>query len=250
MSFTRVKTNQEIANMRISGSILRSVLETLKAKTVAGVSTKELDDLAFSEIKALGAIPSSLGYMGFPASICISLNDEVVHGIPTIEKVISYGDIVSLDLLVSYNSMITDAAISFVVGKSNSKKDKLLQVTESSLAEGVSVLKSGVKTGDIGYAIEKYVNKYGFGIVRDLVGHGVGHNIHEDPNIPNYGRRGKGEELLAGMTVAIEPMITMGGYNVSIDDDGWTVRTRDSSLSAHFEHTVLVTEDSFEILTM
>lgn len=247
---TKVKTASEVEAMRISGQMLASVLQLLKSEISAGMSTKQLADIAAGELKVLGGKPSFLGYQGFPDVICISVNDEVVHGIPSKTHRISEGDIVGLDFGVTYNGMITDGAISVIVGSTKNQKHlNLLRDTESSLLAGIAVVRDRVRTGDIGHAVESVLNKGKYGIVRDLVGHGVGHVIHEDPNIPNYGRANTGPWLYAGMTVAIEPMATLGTDRVTIDDDGWTIRTADGSISAHFEHTVLITEDNAEILT-
>lgn len=253
--FTRVKTPKEIENMRVSGKMLATVLDVLNKSMEQGVSAKELSDLAGREVKALGGKSAFLGYQGFPEHICISVNDEIVHGIPRSSTVIKDGDIVSLDYGVSYNNMITDSAISVICGNNKpeiSKKKQiqnLLSHTEESLLAGLSVVKSGCFTGDIGYEVEKVLDRHGYGLIRDLVGHGVGHKVHEDPNIPNYGRKGSGVQLVAGMTIAVEPMATLGGEAISVDDDGWTIRTKDGSLAAHFEHTVLITDDGCEILT-
>ncbi len=247
--FTKVKTEQEITNMRISGQMLASVLQHLKPKVQIGVTTKELADLAADELKRLGGKPAFLGYNGFTDVICISLNSEVVHGIPG-KDIIQDGDLVSLDFGVNYKGMITDGAITVVAGESSGAKRRLLKGTEESLLAGINEVKDGVKVGDIGSAVEKVLSQYGFGIVRDLVGHGVGHEVHEEPDIPNYGIAGTGKKLSAGMTIAIEPMSTLGGERVVLDHDGWTVKTYDGSLSAHFEHTILITKDSAEILTL
>lgn len=247
--YTRVKTEAEIDAMRVGGRILAAVLANLKEKVQPGVTAKELDAIAEREIKRLGATAAFRGYQGFPGSICISVNDEVVHGIPKAETVLKSGDVVSLDLGVIYRGLIVDSAITVICGGGTSEVQNLLRYTEDSLNEGLAQIKDGVRTGDIGYAIEKVLTKHNLGIVRDLVGHGVGHAVHEDPNIPNYGRRHAGSHLVKGMTVAIEPMATLGKEAVIIDPDGWTVRTADGSLAAHFEHTVLITEDGCEILT-
>lgn len=253
--FTRIKTDAEIEAMRESGRLLATVLNLLRSKLVAGISTKQLSDLAAKEIIALGGQAAFLGYQGFPEAICISVNDEVVHGIPKAETIINNGDIVSMDFGVSYKGMITDSAVSVICGLNETgftpepRIRDLLRYTEESLHEGLAVIEDGCSTGDIGYAVEKVLNKHKYGIVRDLVGHGVGHAVHEDPNIPNYGRKNTGDRLVKGMTVAIEPMATLGRDAITIDDDGWTVRTTDGSLAAHFEHTVLITESGCEILT-
>jgi methionyl aminopeptidase len=247
---TRVKSRRELEAMRLSGQMLASVLKLLRQQTVAGMSTKDVANLAAAELKRLGGQAAFLGYQGFPDVICISVNDEVVHGIPSPNRHLKEGDLVGLDFGVNYQGMITDAAISLIVGKTGDSKLKLLvRDTEAAMMAGISVVKDGVATGDIGAAVQAVLDKGHYGIVRDLVGHGVGHDLHEDPNIPNYGRAGHGQRLKAGMTIAIEPMATLGTDRVYIDPDGWTIRTRDGSLSAHFEHTVLITEDGAEILT-
>lgn len=248
--YTRVKTEEEIAAMRESGRMLATVLESLRRFVAPGQTTKDLADHARRELQALGGKPAFLGYQSFPDVLCVSVNDEVVHGIPRRDKIIASGDIVGLDFGVSYNGMITDAAISVIAGKpEQAAHEKLLRNTEESLYAGIKQVKDQVQTGDIAAAVQAVLDKAGYGIVRDLVGHGVGHFVHEDPNVPNYGRKGAGETLQAGMTIAIEPMATLGGYEVKVDPDGWTIRTHDGSWSAHFEHTVLITHTGAEILT-
>ncbi|MEO8784759.1 MAG: type I methionyl aminopeptidase [Candidatus Saccharimonadales bacterium] len=247
---TRVKSRRELEAMRVSGQMLATVLELLRHQTIAGLSTKDVATIAATELKRLGGKPAFLGYQGFPDIICISVNDEVVHGIPSPDKHLKDGDLVGLDFGVNYQGMITDSAISLIVGKTGDTKLKaLVRDTEQALLAGIGVVKDGVAVGDIGAAVQAVLDKGRYGIVRDLVGHGVGHDMHEEPNIPNYGRAGHGQRLKTGMTIAIEPMATLGTDRVFIDPDGWTIRTRDGSLSAHFEHTVLITEDGSEILT-
>jgi len=247
---TRVKTASEVAAMRESGRLLATVLQAVKAKVEPGVSTKDLARLAATELAKLGGRPAFLGYQGFPDVICISINDEVVHGIPRADKIIHTGDLVSLDFGVIYEDMITDAAITLIAGKPKQKRHvNLVSHTETALQVGIDAVHAGVRTGDIGASIERYLKKYGYGIVRDLVGHGVGHELHEDPNIPNYGRPDSGPWLNAGLTIAIEPMVTLGTDRIYIADDDWTVLTADGSWSAHFEHTVLITDTGAEILT-
>ncbi len=247
----RVKTPAEIAAMREGGRMLAVVLNHLSNELSVGISTKDLAEIAKQELKKLGGQPTTLGYHGFPDVICISVNDEVVHGIPRSSHIIYDGDIVSLDFCVTYKGMITDAAVSVIAGQSSGQAKNLLVATERSLMAGISVVKAGGKVGDISAAIQAALNKHGkYGIIRDLVGHGVGHEMHEEPNIPNYGKKGTGSSLVAGMTLAIEPMATLGGFEVQTDQDNWTIRTSDGSLAAHFEHTVLVTQDGAEILTM
>ncbi|HVX47756.1 MAG TPA: type I methionyl aminopeptidase [Candidatus Saccharimonadales bacterium] len=247
---TKVKTKSEIAAMRESGRMLATVLAALRPQVQPGISTKQLADLAAVELKKLGGEPSFLGYQGFPDVICISLNDEVVHGIPSSERIVQEGDIVGLDFGVTYKGMITDAAISVIAGKPKAKGHRdLLARTEKALQTGIQAVHDRVRTGDIGSAIESYLSQYPYGIVRDMVGHGVGHHVHEDPNVPNYGRPDTGPWLDKGMTIAIEPMVTLGTEQVYIAPDGWTIKTADGKWAAHFEHTVLITEDGAEVLT-
>jgi methionyl aminopeptidase len=250
---TRVKTAKEIDAMRVSGRMLATVLQYLKVEVKAGMSTKDAAILAARELEKLGGKPAFLGYQGFPDVICISVNDEVVHGIPSPTRILQPGDIVGLDFGVTYDGMITDGAISVIIGEARDRRHaQLVKMTESSMYEGIAAVHDHVRTGDIGAAVQAVLEnpKTGrFGIVRDLVGHGVGHELHEDPNIPNYGRPHTGPWLSAGMTIAIEPMATLGSEKVYIAPDQWTIITQDHSLSAHFEHTVLITEDGAEILT-
>lgn len=247
---TRIKTPQEISAMRESGRQLATVLAYLKEQITAGMTTKDISNLASVKLHEMGGKPAFLGYYGFKDIICISLNNEVVHGIPSTDKIIRDGDIVSLDFGVQVEGMITDAAISVVLGTSaNKEKRRLLQVTEDSLFAGIETIHDGVQVGTISNAIEMVLNKHHYGIVRDLVGHGVGHKLHEEPNIPNYGKANTGMKLQSGMTIAIEPMATMGSEQVYTDTDGWTIKTSDDSLSAHFEHTILITQYGYEILT-
>lgn len=248
---TKVKTATEILAMRESGRMLAEILTKLSVLVEPGVSTKDLAIVAERELKSLGGSAPFLGYQGFPDVICISLNDEVVHGIPRADRIIKAGDLVSLDFGVNYRGMITDSALTVIAGEPRSPKHaELVRFTEVALDEGIAVVHDGVRTGDIGAAVEKVLHSKEYGIVRDLVGHGVGHMLHEDPNIPNYGRPNTGPWLKAGMTIAIEPMATLGNERVVLESDGWTVRTRDHSMSAHFEHTVLITNEGSEILTL
>lgn len=247
---TQVKTAAEIRAMRESGRMLATVLQLLRGKVQPGVTTKELADIAAAELQTLGGKPAFLGYQGYPDVICISVNQEVVHGIPSTARVIAEGDIVGLDFGVTYNGMITDSAISVIAGQAKQKRHlELVRDTQNSLLEGIAAVHDRVRTGDIAAAVQKVLDKGGYGIVRDLVGHGVGHHVHEDPNIPNFGRANTGPWLSAGMTIAIEPMATLGTYQVGMAPDGWTILTADGSWSAHFEHTVLITEDGAEVLT-
>lgn len=249
--FTRAKTAAELDAMRESGHMLATVLQLLKQELSPGMSTKDLARIAAQELKKLGGEPPFLGYQGYPDVLCVSVNDEVVHGIPSEEKIINEGDIVSLDFGVQYKGMITDSALSAIAGKPLSQKHvALLKYTEASLMVGIAAVHDGVRTGDIGEVIERELNRHKYGIVRDLVGHGVGHYIHEDPNIPNYGRSNTGPRLIKNMTIAIEPMATLGTDGVYIAEDGWTVLTQDGSWAAHFEHTIAITEEGAEVLTV
>lgn len=248
---TKVKTATEILAMRESGQMLATILKKLEVYVMPGTSTKDLAILAARELKMLGGQAPFLGYQGFPDVICISLNDEVVHGIPKPEQIIKDGDLVSLDFGVTYRGMITDSAITIMAGKSNNQPYlDLIKYTKQSLDAGIAVVRNNVRIGDIGAAVESILSAHHYGIVRDLVGHGVGHQLHEDPNIPNYGRANTGPWLRSGMTVAIEPMATLGSERVVVDVDQWTIRTKDRSMSAHFEHTILITEEGSEILTI
>ena len=244
----KVKTPTEIENMRTSGQMLATVLDVVGKNLQENMTTKDIANIAAKEVKSLGGKPTFLGMYGFPDVICVSVNDEVVHGIPG-KYVIKNGDIVSFDFGVTYNGMITDAARSEIVGQPEKRTANLLAGTLESLNAGIETLKDGVRVGDISAAIEAVLNTYGFGIVRELVGHGVGHELHEEPNIPNYGTAGTGPTLKTGMTIAIEPMTTLGSHKVYTAADDWTIMTSDGSLSAHFEDTVLITETGSEILT-
>lgn len=235
--------------MRESGRMLGEVLNILVAAVDVGMTTKEIANIASRELKALGGKPAFLGYEGFRDVLCTSVNDAVVHGIPSGSFVLQEGDIIGLDFGVSYRGMITDAARSVIVGEGSKADQKMLRATLESLDAGIFAVKDGCKTGDIAAAVQAVLDREAYGIVRDLVGHGVGHRVHEEPNIPNYGKAGTGPRLEAGMTIAIEPMATKGDWRVRLHRDGWTVLTADGSRSAHFEDTVLITETGAEILT-
>lgn len=248
--FTKVKSKDEINLMRQSGAILAYVLSTLSKKIQPGMSTKDLSELAKAELKTTGGQPTFLGYQGFPDVICVSINDEVVHGIPKANRIIKSGDIVSMDFGVTLGGMITDSAITVIVDRPLKKQHiNLVQDTKRALEAGISVVHNDILVGDISQAVEKMLKKGNYGIVRDLVGHGVGHELHEDPNIPNYTSASRGEHLYEGMTIAIEPMATLGTHEVVMDPDNWTMRTADGSMAAHFEHTILITRDFAEVLT-
>ena len=247
--FTKVKTETEIQGMRESGAMLATVLDVLEKKLEVGISERELADIAAKELKALGGHPAFKGYNGFPDVICISTNDKVVHGIPG-DYVLRSGDIISLDFGVTYRGMVTDGARTLPVGTVEPRVQQLITETRKSLDAGIAVLHDGVTVGDIGAAVQRVLDAHKYGIVRDLVGHGVGHQLHEEPDIANYGTPGDGPMLHAGMTIAIEPMANLGVENVVMDPDGWTIRTRDGHVSAHFEHSILITQDGSEVLTL
>ncbi len=247
---TKIKTPTEIVAMRESGKMTAAIVQMLKERIKPGISTKDLAVLAAAEIKAYGARSAFLGYMGYPDVILVSINDEVVHGIPRADKIIADGDIVKLDFGVQYQGMITDHAITTIAGKPKHKRhQQLVTRTLGSLEAGIFAVRDGVRTGDIGAAVQAELDQWQYGIVRDLVGHGVGHSVHEEPDIPNYGKANTGTRLVAGMTIAIEPMATLGNYQVYVADDEWTILTTDGSMAAHFEHTVLITAEGAEILT-
>jgi len=246
------KTPEEVQAMRDGGKILATILNDLRKQVKPGVSELELDAWVDTEIKKHGAIATyKTPEVDFPGAICISTNDQIVHSIPT-SYVLQEGDVVSFDLVITYKNMKTDSAFTMVVGdKMNGVQKHLLSNTERSLYAGIDAIKGPVRTGDIGAAIEKVLKNAKLGIVRELVGHGIGHEMHESPpDIPNYGKKGSGGFLKPGNTIAIEPMATLGGEKIITEDDGWTISTKDGSLAAHFEHTVLITEDGVEILTM
>jgi len=247
----REKTPAEVQAMRDGGKILAGIFADLKKQVKPGVSELELDAWVDKEIVRRGAIATyKTPEVDFPAAICISTNEQIVHSIPT-DYVLQKGDIVSFDLVITYQNMKTDSAFTMVVGgEPNGVQKHLINATERSLYAGIDAIKGPVRTGDIGAAVEKVLKDAKLGIVRDLVGHGIGHEMHESPpDIPNYGRKGTGMLLAPGDTIAIEPMATLGGERIITEDDGWTISTRDGSLAAHFEHTVLITEDGAEILT-
>ncbi len=225
--------------------VLRKIEESIKP----GVSTLYLDKIAERYIKSKGGIPAFKGYKGYPATICASVNEEVVHGIPSQNKILKEGDIISIDVGVKYRGYYGDAARTFVVGDVSEEAKELIRVTRESLSIGISVAKKGARIGDIGEAIQSYVEAHGFSVVRDYAGHGIGRDLHEPPQVPNFGRRGTGPVLEEGMLLAIEPMVNAGGYEVEVLADGWTVVTKDRSLSAHFENTILVRREDALVLT-
>lgn len=245
-----IKSEKEIELMRESGRILSHVLEELKAFVIPGISTLEIDRKCREIIRSYDCIPSFLNYNGYPASICISVNSEVVHGIPSKEKILKEGDIVSLDGGVIYKGFHSDAARTLPVGEISREAQKLIDVTQQSFFEGIKFAKAGHHLNEISEAIQTYAESFGFSIVRDLVGHGIGRNLHEEPQIPNFKTRRRGPKLEAGMTLAIEPMVNAGRYDVYWEDDDWTVVTDDGSLSAHYENTILITEGEPELFTI
>lgn len=249
MSVT-IKSNREIELMREAGKILSTVHDELEKAIRPGISTKDIDRLGEEIIRSYDCIPSFLNYNGYPASICVSVNDEVVHGIPSKKRILREGDIVSLDAGVIYKGYHSDAARTHAVGEISSEAQRLIDVTRQSFFEGIKYAKVGCHLYDISKAVQKYVEENGFSVVRDLVGHGIGTQLHEEPQIPNFKQIGRGLRLQPGMTLAIEPMVNAGAYDVWWLEDDWTVVTQDSSLSAHYENTVLITEGEPEILSL
>ncbi len=250
-----IKTPEEIKILRDGGKILASVLLKTGEKTKPGVTTFELDEYAEFLIKEAGGEPAFKGYKTrddkypFPSSLCVSINDEVVHGIPAEDRFLQEGDIVGLDLGLKWKGLYTDATISVGVGKISSEAERLLNITKISLEKGIKVIKENATTGDIGFEIQSYVEANGFNVVKNLVGHGVGYSLHEEPEIPNWGKRKTGAILKQGMVFAMEPMVSMGSGDIILDKNNWTWKTKDVSLSAHFEHTIVVTKRGAKILT-
>ncbi len=245
-----IKSPREIELMRESGRILAKTHEELAKNLRPGMSTWDIDHMGEEIIRSYGCIPSFKNYNGYPASICVSVNDEVVHGIPHKEHFLDEGDIVSLDAGVIYKGYHSDAARTYGIGEIDDDAKKLIEVTRQSFFEGIKFAKAGNHLNDISAAIQKYAESFGFGVVRDLVGHGIGSHLHEDPEIPNFARKRKGILLQPGMTLAIEPMITEGSYEVVWLDDDWTVMTEDGGWAAHYENTILITEGEPEILSL
>jgi methionyl aminopeptidase len=244
-----LKTQREIEIVRNNGRILAKTLKLLEEKIRPGIKTKELDQLAEDFIKKQGAYPAFKGYRGFPASVCVSVNEEVVHGIPG-ERIIKEGEIVSVDVGVFKDGYYADAACTYPVGEVSIEAQRLIWVTQESLKNAIRSIKEGRFLSDVSYAIQSFVEENGFSVVRDLVGHGIGKKMHEEPQIPNFGTPGQGVMLKKGMVLAIEPMVNAGSYEIYTKDDQWTIVTRDGSLSAHFEHTVAVTENGARVLTV
>ena len=243
-----LKTPEEIALLRASNQLVGKTLAEVAKHIRVGVTTLELDKIAEDFIRSNGAVPGFLGYGGFPNTLCVSVNDQVVHGIPS-NYALKEGDIVSVDCGVLQNGYYGDSAYTFCVGKVDEKVKKLLKITKESLSLGIDSAQHGNRIGDIGYAIQKHCQAAGFSVVRKLVGHGVGKNLHEDPEVPNFGKKGQGVLLKEGMVIAIEPMINMGNRDVVQEKDGWTIRTTDGKPSAHFEHTIAIRKGKAEILS-
>lgn len=246
----QLKNSNQIKDMKEAGRITGEALLIAREHVREGVSTYELDKIIREYIERQGAKPSFLGYSGFPASACISINDEVIHGIPSKKRILQDGDIVKIDVGAFYRGYHGDSARTIPVGKVSAEAQKLIDVTRESFFRGVEALKPGNRMGDVGFAIQNCVEKNGFSVVKRYIGHGVGHDLHESPDVPNFGTAGRGLRLSAGMTLAIEPMVNIGGEDVYELDDGWTVKTKSGGLSAHYENTVALTSDGVAILTL
>jgi methionyl aminopeptidase len=244
------KSARDLDRMAAAGAIVAETLGLLAESARPGMSTLDLDQLAERHIRAAGGVPTFKGYRGFPGSICASPNTMIVHGIPSDEIVLADGDILSIDVGVTRQGFVGDSAVTIAIGEVPERTKELLRTCQASLDAAVVACQAGGRLGDIGQAVQRVVEDAGFAVVRDLVGHGVGRSMHEDPQVKNYGEAGTGPELKAGMTLAIEPMITDGSYEIHIDDDGWSIFTVDDSLAAHFEHTVAITEDGPRVLTL
>lgn len=245
-----IKSEKDIALMREPCRIVKETLEFVGKNIRAGMTTKEVDELVYRYITSCGAVPSELGYCGYPASSCVSVNEVVVHGIPS-DRVLADGDIVSVDITAAKNGFQGDAARTYLIGNVSEEKRQLVRVTEECFFKAIEGLKAGTPLYDIGYKVQTHAESFGYGVVRALTGHGIGREMHEDPSVPNVGRKGTGMRLRAGMTICIEPMINMGTYKVNMNHpDGWTVTTADGKPAAHYENTVLIKEDGVEILTL
>jgi methionyl aminopeptidase len=244
-----IRTPQEIENMRPGNRLVAQVLRTLREAIKPGITTKELDQMAEHAVRAAGATPAFKGYRGFPASLCVSINEEVVHGIPG-PRPLKEGEIVSLDLGVYLNEYYGDAAMTVPVGTVGEEATRLLEVTQQALARGIEQARDGNRLFDVSHAVQSWAESHGFSVVRDFVGHGIGRNLHEDPQVPNFGPPHQGPRLRPGMVLAIEPMINAGTCDVTILEDKWTVVTADRRLSAHFEHTIAITDGAADILTL
>lgn len=245
----QIKSAREIERMRRAGRIAASALAAAGRAVQAGITTHELNQIIHQYIVDHGAIPTFLGYNGFPAAACISVNDQVIHGIPG-KTVLKDGDLVKIDVGATWDGYVGDCANTFPVGKVSEEVERLIRVTRQSFYEGIKYARAGMRVHDISAGIQKYVEENGFSIVRSFVGHGVGAEMHEDPEVPNFGKAGTGARLCAGMTLAVEPMVNQGTFQVNILDDGWTVKTKDGKLSAHYENSILITSGDAEILTI
>lgn len=243
------KSERELALMREACAVVVEALKALSSVAASGISTAELDRIAAAEIRRRGAKPAFLGYRGYPATLCASINDEVIHGIPRDDRRLKDGDILSLDLGASVDGYFGDAAMTVAVGRASAEARKLMRTTQEALDKGIACARSGNRVGDVSAAIQLHAEQNGCSVVREFVGHGIGRALHEDPAVPNYGKPGAGIRLRAGMTLAIEPMVNAGGSGVRVLEDGWTAVTADGSLSAHFEHTVAVTDGDPMVLT-
>jgi methionyl aminopeptidase len=244
-----IKTSREIEKMRVSGKALRQVHSAIAPHVVPGVSTMDLEEIAVKKIAELGAIAAFKGYHGYPSALCTSVNEEVVHGMPNSKRILSEGDVLSIDCGVIIDGFYSDAAVTYPIGKVSPEVTKLLEVTQASLESAIQQCQVGGRLFDISAAVQELCEAAGFGVVREFVGHGIGRAMHEDPQVPNFGERGKGPRLKAGMVLAIEPMINAGGPEVHVLKDGWTAVTNDGSYSAHFEHTLAITKDGPQVLT-
>ena len=244
-----IKSPREIEKMRRSGQAVREILEYVRGLVKPGMTTMDLEEAAAARMHEMGVKPAFKGYRGYPAVLCTSVNSEVVHGIPSAKRELKDGDIVSVDTGVVIDGYYGDSATTVAVGKIDPRTQKLLEVTEASLRRGIEAVKAGATLGDIGAAVQEAVEAESFSVVREFVGHGIGTRLHEDPQVPNYGRRGQGQKLKKGMVLCIEPMVSAGKPGVQVLEDGWTAVTEDGSLSAHYEHTVAVTADGAMILT-
>lgn len=245
-----VKSREELAIMRGAGAVVGDILVLIRGLVKPGMTTGEIDQICRVELKKRGAKPAFLDYRGFPGVICVSINREVVHGIPSFARVLNSGDIIGLDFGCVVDGWFADSAMTVPVGNISPEAERLIRVTRESLEKGMGAVKNGSRIGDIGSAVQAHAESNGYSLVREFVGHGIGRALHEEPPIPNYGKPGTGARLKTGMTIAIEPMVNMGGPEVATLGDGWTAVTKDGQLSAHFEHTVAVTEDGYDILTL
>lgn len=245
-----LKTDEQIEKMYVANQIVKHTLELVEKNIRPGISTKFLDEIAEDYIRSQNAIPNFKNYEGYPASICASINDVVVHGIPSRDIILKEGDIISIDCGAIKGGYNGDAARTFPVGKISKEKQKLIDVTRECFFKGIENIKIGDRLGTIGYQIQQYAESHGFSVVREMVGHGIGRQMHEDPEVPNYGRKGTGIVIEEGLTIAIEPMINMGKKDIYIDYDGWTCRTEDGSPSAHYENTIAFTKDGIRILSL